>query len=121
MDILLPLSKLKESIMEVLKVGDRIYELKYGKIISISKVERLTKTSAVCDRGIKFRIGYNSSDWIILIGKASYNSSRYELETPELKEQLFRQVSFEKIRAFRFEDLPTDKINSILQILGIQK
>lgn len=105
--------------MTTLRVNDKIYELRYGKIIRILKVERLTKTIAVCNDDVRFRIEYNRPDWITLIGRDSYSSSSYELETPELKEKLYCQLSIGKIREFKLEDLSVDKIRSIRQILGI--
>lgn len=105
--------------MGILKVNDRVYQLRYGKITCIYKVVRLTKTSAVCNNDVRFRVEYNNPDWITLIGRYSYDNSRYELETPELKEKLYLQSSIEKIRAFKLEGLSVDKIRSIREILGI--
>lgn len=105
--------------MKTLRVNDKIYELRYDKITHIFKVERLTKTVAVCNDDVRFRIEYNRPDWITLIGRDSYSNSSYELETPELKEKLYRQLSIDKIKQFKLEDLSLDKIRSIRQILGI--
>lgn len=104
--------------MNNLKAGDIIYQLNYGKITGVYTVERVTKTLAICKDGEKFRIEYNSPDWIVSGGNIDkWNTNHFSLETPELKEMLYRQISIIKIREMKFERLSTEQIRAIMAII----
>ena len=102
-----------------LQIGDRIYQENYNKISGIFTVERVTKTLAICDKGAKFKREYSKDSWINSAGDTGkWNTNRYQLETLELKEKLYKQVSISKIRAYKFEDLSTEQIRSIMAVLN---
>lgn len=99
-----------------LNIGDKIYKENYNKITGVFTVKRLTKTLAICGNGVKFKREYNS--WLKPIGdNVRFTTSHYLLETPELKEKLYRQYSISKIRDCKLEDLSTEQIRSIMDVL----
>lgn len=102
-----------------LQIGDRIYQENYNKISRAFTVERVTKTLAICDKGAKFKREYSKDSRINPAGDTGkWNTNRYQLETPELKEKRYKQVSISKIRAYKFEDLSTEQIRSIMAVLN---
>jgi len=103
-----------------LQVGDRIYQENYNKISGVFTVERVTKTLAICDKGVKFKREYSKDSWINPAGDTGkWNTKHYQLETYELKEKLYKQVSISKIRDYKLEDLSTEQIRSIMAVLHI--
>lgn len=101
-----------------LQVGDKIYQENYHEITAVFTVERVTKTLAICDKGAKFKREYSKGSWINSAGDTGkWNTNSYQLETPELKERVYRQVAVSKIRKYKFEALSTDQIRSIMAIL----
>ena len=101
-----------------LQVGDRIYQTNYNKITSVHLVERTTETIAFCNHEMRFKREYVDGGWIHQMGKsARWCDSLYSLETPELKEQLYKQTAISKIRGFKFEDLSVVQIMEIMEIL----
>lgn len=100
-----------------LKVGDRIYEESYGKVVGIHTVERVTKTMAICERGIRFKLEYVKPDWINKIDKARWANESYSLETEQLKEKVFRRKFASKITKIDYDSFPTEKMMKILEIL----
>lgn len=102
-----------------LQIGDKIYQERYNKIIGVFTVERVTKTLAICDKGSKFKREYSDASWIIPAGDTGkWNTIVYQLETPKLKEKLYKQVSISKIRDYKLEDLSIEQIRSIMNILN---
>ena len=109
----------KNNIKMELQIGDRIYQENYNKISDVFTVERVTKTLAICDKGAKFKREYSKDSWINSAGDTGkWNTNHYQLETPELKEKLYKQNSISKIRAYKFEDLSTEQIRSIMAVLN---
>jgi hypothetical protein len=105
--------------MEQLKIGDRIYQENYNEISCVFTVERVTKTLAICNHGAKFKREYSKTSWITTAGDTGkWNTNHYQIETPQLKEKLYRQVSISKIIAYKFDELSTEKIKSIMYILN---
>ena len=101
-----------------LKVGDRIYQQNYGKIYAVFTVERVTKTLAICGVA-KFKREYQSESWIMSAGDTGkWNTNSYSLETPELKEQLFKQNAISKIQKAKLEDLSIEQLKEIIKILN---
>lgn len=102
-----------------LQVGDIIYQENYNKISGVFTVERVTKTLAICEKEAKFKREYQKYSWINSAGDTGkWNTNHYSLETPELKEKLYKQNSIAKIRAYKFEDLSTEQIRSIMDVLN---
>jgi len=104
--------------MSNLKIGDKIYQQNYGKITGTYTVQRVTKTLAICEGDAKFRIEYNSPNWINSAGNIDkWNTNSFSLETPELKEMLYRQISIMEIRGKKFEEMTTEQIRAIMAII----
>lgn len=101
-----------------LQVGDKIYKENYHRIYGVYTVERVTKTLAICNTGAKFKREYSDGSWIKLAENTDkWNTNHYQLETPELKKKLYKQVSISKIRNYNLEELSTEQIKSIMDIL----
>lgn len=82
--------------IEDLKVGDKIYEFRYGYVSRVIAVERMTKTMLICDNDrVRLRV---DGDWIRSVGNFGYGMS-YQAETPELKEKYEQIALMKKVQA----------------------
>ena len=94
--------------MKKLQIGDKIYITDDSVVNCVITVVRLTKTLAITDRRIKFKINTDNGfcqetpkdDPWTLIGRCYY-----QLETPELKEILQKQRLVQKFSKFDFNKL----------------
>lgn len=78
--------------IEDFKVGDKIYEFRYGYVSRVIAVERMTKTMLICDNDrVRLRV---DGDWIRSVGNSGYGMS-YQVETPELKAK-YEQIALMK-------------------------
>lgn len=86
----------------ILNVGDVLYCSYYDKITEVAKIERVTATQAISKK-YRFRREQNG---ILFkeMGAGRWSSSYWEIETPELKEQL-------KVQQLRYK--LTKKIESL--------
>jgi hypothetical protein len=100
-----------------LKVGDRIYQFYLGRVKEIYQIDRITKTLAVSGN-IKFKLEYNHPEVITINSANTWEMSSYSLETPELKEQLFKQNAISKIQKAKLEDLSIEQLKEIIKILN---
>jgi hypothetical protein len=108
--------------MQLLKVGDKIYQINQGRIVKIIKVERVTKTQAICDDDKKFKLQYFATDSINIIGGSSkWCMTHYELETPSLKEKLYRQNSIAEILKTDYTKMPTADLVNIISVIEVFK
>lgn len=104
--------------VSTLKVGDKIYCTHYGRVNSVSTIERLTRTQAICGQ-LRFDVEFSSSGYVSKKGSwDQWSSASYFIETDELKEQLFRQNAIAKIQHFKYSELPTEKLKQILDIIA---
>lgn len=102
-----------------LQIGDKIYEENYNRILGVFTVERVTKTLAICNKGKKFRRKYSKDSWINHVGSTEkWSTNNYQLETPELKEKLYKQIYISKIRACKFEGLSIEQLRLIMAALN---
>lgn len=104
--------------MKKLKVGDRIYCLSITNISYVLIVQRITKTMAICNNGFRFKLDIQENGWCEEIGRNRFSTNGYYIETPELKEQLLRQEVLYEIQHYKYENLSTDELQSILNIIN---
>lgn len=123
--------KIENQIMEqndlnipIIKVGDIVYEL-CGSFSNLSKrrVERITKTQIILDRGTKLRnnplrmYGSEEAYYLDAIDKNTWSNTNYYLETKELAAQYKHEQLYLKIKKM-FESLDLKKLtNEQLNIL----
>lgn len=102
----------------LLKVGDRLYKFQYGLIVNIVEIAKVTKTQAISECGLyKFRIEMSNTEYIICMGRSKWDSSRFKLETPELREKLMLQNKKSRLRRTDFSELPPECINELVSVL----
>ena len=109
----------------IIKIGDTIYELygSYGNLCK-RKVERITKTQIILDRGTKLRNNplqmWQSEEayYLNAVGRNTWSSVNYYLETEELitrygHEQLFLKTKkiFESLDLKKLTD---EQLNALL-------
>lgn len=101
-----------------LKVGDRIYALDRNcdKIKSIMTIDRVTKTMAITNKGIRFRKEYFGNH--IRTVDRGYSFINYELETDELKQLLIRQNKLAFIARFDFTSLSTEQLTEVENLIN---
>lgn len=101
--------------MKKLKVGDRIYCLSITTILYVLIVQRITKTMAICNNGFRFKLDIQENGWC---ERNRFSINIYHIETHELKEQLLRQEVLYEIQHYKYENLSTDELQSILNIIN---
>ena len=103
----------------LLSVGDVIYmENNYGfsgKIV----IERVTKTQAISGN-VKLRIEtLDNGKRAKAIGETyGWNSTRYLLETPEVKERYWRQGAVRKLKEADYSKLSTEVLQKLLSLVN---
>ena len=108
----------------MLKVEDIVYCRIGTTIRYVRKVERLTKTLAILDDGTRIinkpfkNVGRK---YYYEYGAGDYARNYYSKETPELKQQLQRQVILSKIKKVTWDDIPTETLKQILERLKTAK
>lgn len=113
----------------VVKVGDTIYESSdsYSNL-SKRKVERITKTQIILDRGTKLRNdplkmwGGEEAYYLVMVGKSKWNNTNYYLETEELVAQYkHEQLYLKTKKVFELLDLKKltdEQLNIILAAIS---
>ena len=105
------------SSIPVVKVGDTIYEIygSYGNLCK-RKVERITKTQVILDRGIKLKNkplkmydGDGKDYCLYTVGKGDWGSTNYYLETEELTKRYNHEQLFLKTKKM-FESVDLKKL-----------
>lgn len=94
----------KKQNMELLKVGDKVYEKthqRYGKNVyyNFSEVERLTKTQAILSNGKKIINEPSKGHYDNLIGYPTYGNrwNKWHIVTPEIIEESNKEKTRQKI------------------------
>jgi len=100
-----------------LKVGDIIYQTHGKRIYNVYTIDRTTKTLAVSGNA-QFKLEYKHPSNIRLKCANTWDVHSYSLETPELKEQLFKQNAISKIQKAKLEDLSIEQLKEIIKILN---
>lgn len=103
----------------LLSVGDVIYmENNYGFCGKIT-IERVTKTQAISG-DIKLRIEtLDNGKRAKAIGETyGWNSIRYLLETPEIKERYWRQGAVRKLKEADYSKLSTEVLEKLLSLVN---
>ncbi len=94
--------------MKKLQIGDKIYATNNNGVNCVMTIARITPTLAITDKGDKFKINTNggfcyevpkNDPWI------SFGRTYYQLETPELKEILQKQILVQKLSKLDFNKL----------------
>lgn len=102
-----------------LKVGDRIYKMRWGSISNIFKIDRVSNTLAFSGNR-KFKKVYSSSYHIELIGRDEWDNTTYALENSEMKAKLHRQNLLNRISKTKFETLSDEQLQAIENIINTQ-
>jgi len=76
--------------MSEIKVGDRIYLERFGKIQRVETVVKLTKT-LIRSENYNYRYPSDGSGWLHITGQDGWHSLGARLETPELKQEWHEQ------------------------------
>tara|TARA_R110000765_G_scaffold29014_1_gene69551 strand:- start:247 stop:555 length:309 start_codon:yes stop_codon:yes gene_type:complete len=100
--------------MKDLKLGDELYCTSHGDITGLVTIKRLTKTQAITDNNIRFKI-QQYSEIISSIGCGSYNTIFYQKRTLKLDNQhkkdilvrKFKYIDWSKYDLEKLEDLNT--------------
>jgi hypothetical protein len=105
----------------VLFAGAKIYRTNYNEIIEVIIIERVTKTQAIAKGGTyKFCIEVTSYGTVRRIGNTDRRtSSSFYLETPKLKEQLWKQQTVKKLKNTDYSKLSIEVLNKLLEIINI--
>jgi hypothetical protein len=103
----------------VLFVGAKIYGIsRYNCIQVIVTIERVTKTQAIGKDGhFRFKINVSEFGTVKRISDSSYYLWDYYLETPELKEQFWRQQTILKLQKTDYNKLSVENLKKILSII----
>ena len=112
----------------IVKVGDTIYELygSYGNLCK-RKVERITKTQIILDRGTKLRnkplrmYGDENAYCLNTIRRGTWGSSGYYIETEKLialykHEQLYLKTK-QTFESLDLKELTDDQLNTLLSTM----
>ena len=102
-----------------LSIGDVIYGKDHYGIREVLKIEKVTRTQGICG-DIRFKIQvFNDSGRVVKIGQVyGWNSTSYYLETPELKENYYRQIAVKKLREFDYSILSTEVLTKLLSLVN---
>lgn len=113
----------------IVKVGETIYEI-YGSFGNLSKrkVERITKTQIILDRGTRLRndpikmYGGKESYLLHVVGKTGWNNTNYYLETEELiaqykHEQLYLKTE-KALESLDLKKLTDEQLNILLSAIN---
>jgi hypothetical protein len=99
-------------------VGAIIYCIEGDHITGIYKIVRTTPTQAVSDKGdAKFKLGSFNGE-AKKVGADSWDRGLYYLETPELKQKLWRQNAISKCSKADFSKLSNEQLQAILNIIN---
>lgn len=101
-----------------LKVGDVIYKKHRNQISSKYTIDRVTKTQAISESGVKFKINYHQDGFIDICGNRDSIGVFYKLETIKLKEEYIRYHLLSKLNYFKFDTLTTEQLESIEKIIN---
>lgn len=104
----------------LLFVGAKLYRINYKDITEVVTIERVTKTQAIAKDGrYKFGIELSSYGTARKIGDTNiWSSSSFHLETPKLKEQLWRQQSVKKLKDADYSKLSAKVLKELLLLVN---
>lgn len=98
-------------------VGDVIYIVGRNEIKSKLVIERVTKKFAF-SKTYKFNISVLNSGYIRLVGRESFSTVSYYLETENLKEQYKREQIIREIFKTDFTKFSTKKLEDLEDIIN---
>lgn len=102
--------------MKILIVGDKLIADSRFHGLSLVTVDRLTKTTAILSDGNK--LDNPMHDYVRANGDTGgFGGTYYRYLTNALLEQYERQSALRKITKVKWEDLSTDKINQVLDLI----
>lgn len=102
----------------VLFVGAKLYRTNYNSITEVLTIERVTKTQAISGFN-KFRIELSSYGTAYKMGSTDrWSSASYYLETPELKEKLWKQEAVQKLSKVDYSKLSTKVLKELLSLIN---
>lgn len=110
----------KPVLPSVLFVGAKLYRTNYNDITEVIVIERVTKTQAIAKNATyKFKIEVSSYGTAIKIGNTDrWSSASFYLETPKLKEQLWKQQAVKKLKETDYSKLSVEKLRDLLSVLN---
>lgn len=104
----------------VLFVGAKLYRTNYKEITEVITIERVTKTQAIAKGGVyKFGIEVSSYGTVRRLGNTDrWSSASFYLETPKLKEQLWKQQTVKKLKDTDYSKLSTEVLKELLSLVN---
>ena len=100
-------------------VGAKIYEVSRGTIQRVHTIVRTTQTQAISDIGdTKFKIELSKTGTVTQLAKDKWDFYTHYLETPELKQKLWRQNAISKCSNADFSKLTNEQLQAILNIIN---
>lgn len=103
-----------------LEVGDKVYRLDQNTITSIYPIERVTNAQAISGL-MKFKRRVDEYGYVYDIGgsRGRWISCRFKIENEELKQQVLRQNTLNKIRDVKFDAFKTENLVKILHSINM--
>lgn len=103
---------------KLLKVGDILYKTSHYKTIDrVVTIERVTNTQAIAG-SIRFKKQLNYQNTASVIGDNLFSIGYWVLESEEIKDRHFRQVSIKEIKEADYTKASSDKLKAILEIIN---
>jgi len=100
-------------------VGAKVYHVGNYAVIGVFKIARTTATQAISDTiDVKFKLEIDANGRVKRIGADQWNMGSYYLETPELKQKLWRQNAISKCSNADFSKLTNEQLQAILNIIN---
>ena len=98
----------------MLQIGDVIYVTDRGKISGRIRIDRVTRTYAIAG-DTRFKRSYG--DFISLVKERLWNTTLYEIETPELKAAFEKKALIKRISTFDFNTLDIEIVRAIIKTI----
>lgn len=104
----------------VLFVGAKIYKTNYQEVREIITIERVTKTQAISENGTyKFAIEVSSDGTARRLGNTDrWSSGSFYLETPKLKEKMWRMTAVKQLKDADYSKFNTEVLKELLLRVG---
>lgn len=106
---------------KTLQPGDVIYKMYGNAVNSRHEIERVTEKTAFINNGTtKFKIEYTAENCLSEIGRDTWDSARYYIETPQLKARYIRRelvFDVDSLMKSNIGRLSIEQLNQILTVL----
>lgn len=99
--------------MATLKLLEKVYGIKNGKIVSVSFIESISKIFARTEN-VKLLMEYKDPSRLKILNESVFDDISYSLETPELIALLFKQNRITQLKNINWDAIPIEKINEVI-------